>query len=142
MEKLTAKQRGSAAEHYVIAMLGFNGIPAAKMPDGWPGYDLAAQLPGDVLPLRISVKFRIDSDYQPYCRYAPHDQFDFIALVYKRPNEIRTWILPRRVADATSGGQKDGMRFWSLRMLETRCAAYENNFGLAEGDAITSAARA
>ena len=40
MEKLTTKQRGDAAEHYVISMLGFNGIPAAKMPDNWPGYDL------------------------------------------------------------------------------------------------------
>jgi hypothetical protein len=49
MEKLTTKQRGDAAEHYVISMLGFNGGPAAKMPDNWPGYDLVAQLPGDVI---------------------------------------------------------------------------------------------
>ena len=27
MEKLTTKQRGDAAEHYVISMLGFNSIP-------------------------------------------------------------------------------------------------------------------
>jgi len=142
MKELTTKQRGNAAEHYVIAMLGFNGIPAAKMPDGWPGYDLIAQLPGDVLPLRISVKFRIDAHYHPYCRYEPLDHFDFIALVYKRPNEIRTWILPRRVADATSRVQKDGKRFWSRPALEQRCAAYENNFGLAERGTLRSTARA
>lgn len=47
MEKLTTKQRGDAAEHYVISMLGFNNIPASKMPDNWPGYDLVAQLPDD-----------------------------------------------------------------------------------------------
>jgi hypothetical protein len=37
--------RGDAAEHYVISMLGFNNVPASKMPDNWPGYDLVAQPP-------------------------------------------------------------------------------------------------
>jgi hypothetical protein len=60
MQKLTTKQRGDAAEHYVISMLGFNSIPAAKMPDNWPGYDLVAQRPNGAKPLRTSVRFRID----------------------------------------------------------------------------------
>jgi hypothetical protein len=49
---------GDAAEHYVISMLGFNSIPAAKMPDDWPGYDLVAQPPDGAQPLRVSVKFQ------------------------------------------------------------------------------------
>jgi hypothetical protein len=71
MQKLTTKQRGDAAEHYVISMLGFNSIPAAKMPDNWPGYDLVAQRPNGAKSLRISVRFRIDGSYGPYVRYKP-----------------------------------------------------------------------
>jgi hypothetical protein len=52
MEKLTTKQRGDAAEHYVISMLGFNNIPAAKMPDNWPGYDLERPAFGSTRILR------------------------------------------------------------------------------------------
>src|ERR1700722_2668842 len=119
MQKLTTKQRGDAAEHYVISMLGFNSIPAAKMPDNWPGYDLVAQRPNAAKPLRISVRFRTDVNYGPYVRYKPHEPFDFIALVYKHPDVdggVRTWILPRSVADKTSYyGKKTGTRFWSRR---------------------------
>jgi hypothetical protein len=109
MEKLTTKQRGDAAEHYVISMLGFNSIPAAKMPDNWPGYDLVAQRPGGAPPLHISVRFRIDGTYGPYVRYKPHELFDFIALVYKHRDvdgDVRTWILPRSVADKTANGKR------------------------------------
>jgi hypothetical protein len=130
MEKLTTKQRGDAAEHYVISMLGFNSVPAAKMPDNWPGYDLVAQPPDGAQPLRISVRFRIDGKHAPYVRYKPNERFDFIALVYKRPDGIRTWILPRSVAEKTANGKKTGTRFWSRHTLEKRCSAYENNFRL------------
>jgi hypothetical protein len=82
MEKLTTKQRGDAAEHYVISMLGFNNIPAAKMPDNWPGYDLVAQRRNAAKPLRISVRFRTDGNYGPYARYKPHEPFDFIAVLF------------------------------------------------------------
>jgi hypothetical protein len=106
MEKLTTKQRGDAAEHYVISMLGFNSVLAAKIPDNWPGYDLVAQPPDGAQPLRISVRFRIDGQHAPYVRYKPNERFDFIALVYKRPDGIRTWILPRSVADKTANGTR------------------------------------
>jgi hypothetical protein len=90
MEKLTTKQRGDAAEHYVISMLGLKGgIPAAKMPDNWPGYDVVAQLPGDTQPLRISVKFRTHIDAPgALIGYEPKDHFDFIALVLKYPTGL------------------------------------------------------
>ena len=138
MEKLTTKQRGDAAEHYVISMLGFNNIPASKMPDNWPGYDLVAQPPDDTKPLRISVKFRTYSDAPgAYIGYQPTEQFDFIALVLKYPSRLRTWVLPRAVANATAlnpGGSKSGKftkREWQVKSIEKRFPAYESNFGLA-----------
>lgn len=140
MEKLTTKQRGDAAEHYVISMLGFNNIPASKMPDNWPGYDLVAQLPDDTKPLRVSVKFRTYSDGPgAYIGYEPVEQFDFIALVLKYPDRLRTWILPRAVANATAlnpGGSKSGKftkREWQVKSIAKRFPAYENNFRLAVG---------
>ena len=145
MEKLTTKQRGDAAEHYVISMLGFNNIPASKMPDNWPGYDLVAQLPGNVPPSRISVKFCTYSKAAgSYVGYEPRDQFDFIALVVKYPTGFRTWILPRAVADATAlnpGGSKSGKftkREWQIKSIENRFPTYENNFGLAVVNAAST----
>jgi hypothetical protein len=139
MEQLTIKQRGDAAEHYVISMLGFNSIPAAKMPDNWPGYDLVAQPPDGAQPIRISVKFRTFSGDMTttYFDYRPRDRFDFIALVLKQPTgvSVRTWIVPRAVADATTSPKKPDAkskeRWWTLKGLEKRCSAYENNFLLA-----------
>ena len=140
MEKLTTKQRGDAAEHYVISMLGFNNIPASKMPDNWPGYDLVAQLPDDTKPLRVSVKFRTYSDAPgAYIGYEPAEQFDFIALV----SSIRTafehgyFRVPSRMrlrsirAEAKSG--KFTKREWQVKSIAKRFPAYENNFGLAGG---------
>lgn len=138
LEKLTTKQRGDAAEHYVISMLGFNNIPASKMPDNWPGYDLVARLPGDFKPFRVSVKFRTYSDAPgAYIGYEPEEMFDFIALVIKYPTGLRTWILPRDVANKTAlnpKGSKSGKftkREWQIKSIEKRFSDYENNFGLA-----------
>jgi hypothetical protein len=133
----TTKQRGDAAEYYVAAMLGFNDLPTQKMPDNWPGYDLVAQPPGDVSPVRVSVKFRTYSDASgALVGYDPTDHFDFIALVVKYPAGLRTWILPRAVADATASnpnGSPSGKftkREWSIKSIERRFPAYESNFGL------------
>ena len=142
MEKLTTKQRGDAAEHYVISMLGFNNVPASKMPDNWPGYDLVAQPPRNTRPLRISVKFRsYKTALGAYIGYEPAEQFDFIALVLKYPSGLRTWILPRSVADETalnpkgSSSGKFTKREWQVKSIEKRFPTYENNFRLDGDDA-------
>jgi hypothetical protein len=53
--KYTGKQIGDACEMLVAAELTLAGIPALKVPDNWPGYDVVAQPAGDK-PQRISVK--------------------------------------------------------------------------------------
>ena len=145
MKDLTTKQRGDAAEHYVIAMLGFNGVPASKMPDNWPGYDLVAQLPGDQPPSRISVKFCTYSDKPgSYVGYEPKDHFDFIALVLKYPDRSRTWILPRTIAHTTAlnpNGSKSGKftkREWQIKAIEKRFPQYEDNFALRVAPALAT----
>jgi hypothetical protein len=75
---VTSRQLWQAAEHHVIAQLGFQNIPATKMPDNWPDYDLIAQRLTDERPLRNSVKW---ADYKDksahYIGYEPHAHFDF-----------------------------------------------------------------
>ena len=48
---------GDAAEMLVAAELTLSGVPALKVPDNWPGYDVIAQ-PRNKEPQRISVKCR------------------------------------------------------------------------------------
>lgn len=39
----TTKQMGDACEMLVAGELTLAGIPALKVPDNWPGYDVVAQ---------------------------------------------------------------------------------------------------
>lgn len=53
----TTKQMGDACEMVVAAELTLAGVPALKVPDNWPGYDVIAQPVGRPAQ-RISVKSR------------------------------------------------------------------------------------
>jgi hypothetical protein len=39
----TPKQMGDACEMLVASEITLAGVPALKMPDNWPGYDVIAQ---------------------------------------------------------------------------------------------------
>ncbi len=54
----TSKQMGDACEMLMAAELTLSGVPALKVPDNWPHYDIIAQPPGMAEPIRISVKSR------------------------------------------------------------------------------------
>jgi hypothetical protein len=55
--KLHNEAVGDACEMLVAAELTLAGIPALKVPDNWPHYDVVAQ-PPNAKPLQISVKSR------------------------------------------------------------------------------------
>jgi hypothetical protein len=100
----TSKQMGDACEMLVAAELTLAGVPAMKMPDNWPGYDVIAQ-PKDIpTPQRISVKSRtFKRGRDAYVEYNIKDEsFDWLAIVllpgegqYKR----RFFIVPKAVSD-------------------------------------------
>ena len=52
----TTKQMGDACEMLVAAELTLAGIPAIKMPDSWPHYDVIAQPKGGGATLFASPK--------------------------------------------------------------------------------------
>lgn len=131
---ITTKQFGDACEHYVVAMLGFANVPAQKMPDFWPNYDLIAQ-PFSGPPLRISVKgkhhggaitsraFRVD--------FA--DEWDWLAAVIQDSDTgaVQCWLLPRDVVHSLSTVMpKYGERRLNVTTLVGAGSAWEANYTL------------
>ncbi|MCC6662073.1 MAG: hypothetical protein IT437_14450 [Phycisphaerales bacterium] len=136
----TSKQMGDACEMLVAAELTLAGVPALKMPDNWPAYDVIAQPTGGGPPLRISVKSRtFKRGGDTFVTYNAHDEFDWLAIVLLPGAGIlerRFFIVPRGVADAKSRRDKPTSktvheRYWRQDEIPTILTAYENNFRLA-----------
>ncbi len=135
--QFTTKQMGDACEMLVAAELTLAGIPAMKVPDNWPGYDVIAQ-PLDQGTQRISVKSRTYKKGASFVEYHKSDVFDWLAVVLL-PGEgsplRRIFIIPRDVADSESRKnvpttKTADMRYWSIQEFPKRFARFEANFGL------------
>ena len=135
----TSKQMGDACEMLVAAELTFAGVPAMKVPDNWPCYDVVAQPPGDCKPHRISVKSRtFKRGSNTYVVYNVKDTFDWLAVVLLPGGGVdhrRIYIIPRKKADAMA--RKDSPtaktaneRYWPQEQVPILFAAFENNFRL------------
>lgn len=122
----------------VAAELTLAGIPALKVPDNWPGYDVIAQPVGKE-SLRISVKSRTFKRGAAYIGFQTKDVFDWLALVILSPEgekQRRIFIIPRKLADAKARHDSEtaktaGERYWRIDEVERIFARYENNFALA-----------
>jgi hypothetical protein len=136
MDALTTKQFGDACEHLVLAELMLAGWPAHKMPDGWPGYDLAASLPNGET-IRISVKGlragngRLASFY----RFDPIG-WDWLALVRINAETAtrEIFLLPHDVALSLSLAESDGRR--RINYKNSSLALYEGTAALKPSAAI------
>jgi hypothetical protein len=102
---LNTKHMGDACEMLVAGELTLAGVPAVKMPDNWPFYDVTAFPEGDVAPQRISVKSRtFKRGRDAYVEYNINDGFDWLAIVLLpnagegEPNR-RFFIIPRTISD-------------------------------------------
>ena len=109
MKNLTTKQFGDACEYRIMSDLMFAGFPTAKMPDGWPVYDLMAETASG--SARISVKaLRYGSgQIAGWWEFKP-DNFDWLALV--RANEVTleivAYIVPVEKAIEMSTSNREG----------------------------------
>jgi len=133
----TRKQMGDACEMLVAAELTLAGIPALKVPDNWPGYDVIAQpLAGE--PQRISVKSRTFKRGPAYVEYNKNDTFDWLAVVLLAGDGEpirRIFLIPRTLADKKARKNKPttkhaNQRYWSLQEFPKLFAAFESNFTL------------
>jgi len=143
-KQIATKQMGDACEMLVAAELTLAGVPAFKLPDNWPGYDVIAQ-PFDGTPQRISVKARTFKRGN-FVGYDKRDSFDWLAIVIlpaKGCERRRVFILPRDAADSLGYWTKNrpsgsGYGFRVVKLVQD-LARYENNFRLAREPESTDA---
>jgi hypothetical protein len=134
----TTKQMGDACEMLVAAELTLKGIPALKVPDNWPDYDVIAQPPSRQ-PQRISVKSRTFKRGPAYVGYMDHNNsFEWLAIVLLpggTERQRRFFLIPRALADATArrnNPQSTNARERYFRVDEVAkiFAPFEGNFQL------------
>ena len=133
----TSKQMGDACEMIVAAELTLAGVPALKVPDNWPGYDVIAQ-PFDRPAQRISVKSRTWKSGAAYVSYYEQDQFDWLAIVLlhnEASNRRDVYLIPREVADRSARRDKPTSqtrdeRYYRIDEIEKRFADFRSNFAL------------
>lgn len=138
VRRYTKKQMGDACEMLIAAELTLAGIPALKVPDNWPGYDVVAQPEDGGEPLRISVKSRTYMTGANFVGFSVLDTFDWLAIVLLNcgpEQKRRVFLIPAAVArnkarrnrpDTKSANE----RYWSLVEVPRLFSRFENNFSL------------
>jgi hypothetical protein len=140
----TAEQMSDACDMLVAAELTLAGIPALKVPDHWPGYEVIAQPPGKSGPQRISVKSGTLEQEAAYIGYCATDPFEWLALVIlprDSASQRRIFVIPRDIADEKAGRNKHTTksakeRHWSTVEVAKVFADFESNFALRRGDEL------
>lgn len=135
----TTKQMGDACEMVVAAELTLAGVPALKVPDNWPGYDVIAQ-PWDRPAQRISVKSRTYKHGAAYVGYNDYDLFDWLAIVLLPAGEFteRTiYLIPRAVAERLARCDKPtsktaAERYFRVDQVPDLFSAWRSNFQLVD----------
>lgn len=133
----TSKQMGDACEMIVAAEMTLAGVPALKVPDNWPGYDVIAQ-PLGLDPQRVSVKSRTYKKGAAYIGYQDYDVFDWIAFVIlpgENSSERAIYLVPRSVAETLARrdaptSKTASKRYFRIDQVEAIFGKWRNNFGL------------
>lgn len=133
--RYTSKQMGDACEMLVAAELTLAGVPALKVPDMWPDYDIIAQPLGGVRPQRISVKSRTYKRGAAFVEYNESQSFDWLAIVILKENDREIFVVPRAAADLAARRDKPSsktakQRYFRIDEVEGKFQRYISNFGL------------
>jgi hypothetical protein len=134
----TSKQMGDACEMLVAAEVTLAGVPALKVPDNWPHYDVIAQ-PKAGIPQRIYVRSRtFKRGGNTAVDFDSTAQFDWWAIVLLPGADLvtrRIFIIPRDVAEVRAKRNKPTTKWGHYRYLRQDKVAevfseFENNFRL------------
>ncbi|MER9545692.1 hypothetical protein NKI72_27200 [Mesorhizobium sp. M0437] len=142
-KRYTTKQMGDACEMIVAAELTLAGIPALKVPDNWPGYDVIAQ-PVDRPAQRVSVKSRTFKRGAAYVGYNDYDQFDWLAIVLLPSEGFKAraiYLVPRPEAERLARRDKAtsktaAERYFRVDQVPELFAEWDANFELATPNVI------
>jgi len=134
----TSKQMGDACEMLVAAEVTLAGVPALKMPDNWPHYDVIAQ-PEVGVPQRIYVRSRtFKRGGDTFVDFDSTAQFDWWAIVLLPGADQlsrRIFIVPKDIAEARSRRNNPTTKWGHYRYVRQDKVAevfpeFENNFCL------------
>ena len=126
------KQMGDACEMLVAAELTLAGVPALRVPDNWPGYDVIAHPPND-RPQRISVKSRTLPNVG-FLKFSPGTT-DWQANVLLERQSRHFFIVPQDVVDKLSAPDKNALsRRLNNATIFEKLASYRDNFTLRRFD--------
>jgi hypothetical protein len=137
--RYTSKQMGDACEMLVAAELTLAGIPALKVPDNWPHYDVIAR-PIARPAQRISVKSRTFKAGAAYVEYNEYDHFDWLAIVLLSAEDCAAraiYVVPRAEADQHARQDKPTsrtakLRYFRIDEVERLFSGFRDNFTLNE----------
>jgi hypothetical protein len=129
----TTKMLGDAGEHYAIAKFGFLGIPGAKMPDNWPGYDFVLEIETGLL--RVSVKTRSETSKFSRSSWFSVDatsKIDWsVFIINFKSGDIRAWVIPHDKCLEHATPKDKSVRHISWRQLESPdLVQYRENWAL------------
>ncbi|MER9058335.1 hypothetical protein [Mesorhizobium sp. M0910] len=144
-KRYTTKQMGDACEMIVAAELTLAGIPALKVPDSWPGYDVIAQ-PFDRPAQRVSVKSRTFKRGAAYLGYNDYDQFDWLAIVLLPSEGFKAraiYLVPRPVAERLARRDKAtsktaAERYFRVDQVPELFAEWDANFKISSEPSVCS----
>lgn len=133
----TSKQMGDACEMLVAAEVTLAGVPAMKMPDNWPHYDVIAQPKGGGTPQRVSVRSRtFKRGGDTFVWWDGKGEFDWLAIVLlpgADQSNRRVFIVPKSAANqrAIRLRSKDpNDMYWRQDRVATTVPEFENNYCL------------
>jgi len=128
---------GDACEMLVAAEMTLAGVPAMKMPDNWPGYDVIAQPTDGRKTQRISVRSRTYKAAEGYwLDYYAKSEFDWLAVVLlPGPGQAsrRFFIIPKVVSDERlhhPKGKDPNDKYCRIDRVAKTFAEFEDNFSL------------
>ena len=132
---------GDACEMLVVAELTLAGVPAVKMPDNWPDYDVIALPKSGAAPLKISVKSRtFKRGADAYVEYHINDKFDWLAIVLlpdkgKVLLKRQVFIFPKTISNDRFHQSRPGAKYHDFMSLQVDKIAkelpeFEDNFCL------------
>ena len=129
---ISKKMLGDAGEHYAVSQFGFHGFRAFKMPDGWPSYDVAVDLNGQIV--KVSVKTRSEtSSFSSSSWFLVPDikETEWNVFVFVSKNgEIRSWCVPLTVVREASKTVKGKCRVSYGSLCKPPLSRCEGNWSL------------
>jgi hypothetical protein len=134
----TSKQMGDACEMLVAGDVTLAGVPAFKMPDNWPHYDVIAQ-PKVGVPQRIYARSRtFKRGGDTFVDFDSTAQFDWWAIVLLPGADQLTrrfFFVPKEIAEARSRRNNPATKWGHYRYVRQDKVAetfpeFENNFCL------------